>query len=412
MTLGDLTRTTEQRTAGEQELWRNVARRDPRDALLEGARTGSVRRRAAGGGAAFTTPRALSADERALLDRPIADLNLSVRARKCMVRLGMTTIGELVRRTGDDLLECKNFGVTSLNEVREKLTAGGPQAPRRLTGLDGCRASVESAANDMVGDVPPSAAGQPPSIRMLSARSRRLLAADAATCATCSATPHGEVPLPTVHAGRHRRHRQGRGHRSAAADRRRHGARQHLSPGAASWRGRGGRARRVACASCGWEGPILTDSGGFQIFSLAETSDDHRAGGPCSARTSTARGSSLSPERVDRDPGSTRQRRRDGARPRRCAAGRARRNRRCHAAERAMGRTVPKGRDAWRPGPVRHRPRWTGRRSEAGIRRAAGRARLCRLRDRRPERWRGARRDVPVHRADGARTCPPTSRGT
>jgi DNA-directed RNA polymerase subunit alpha len=64
----------------------------------------------------------MSDDERALLDRPIADLNLSVRARKCMVRLGLTTIGELVRRTGDDLLECKNFGVTSLNEVREKLT--------------------------------------------------------------------------------------------------------------------------------------------------------------------------------------------------------------------------------------------------------------------------------------------------
>ena len=56
---------------------------------------------------------------------PISDLNLSVRARKCMVRLGLTTIGELVRRTGDDLLECKNFGVTSLNEVREKLTQAG-----------------------------------------------------------------------------------------------------------------------------------------------------------------------------------------------------------------------------------------------------------------------------------------------
>ena len=64
----------------------------------------------------------LSDDERALLDRPISDLNLSVRARKCMVRLGLTTISELVRRTGDDLLECKNFGVTSLNEVREKLS--------------------------------------------------------------------------------------------------------------------------------------------------------------------------------------------------------------------------------------------------------------------------------------------------
>ena len=68
---------------------------------------------------------ALCEDERALLDRPISELNLSVRARKCMVRLGLTTIGELLRRTGDDLLECKNFGVTSLNEVREKLTLVG-----------------------------------------------------------------------------------------------------------------------------------------------------------------------------------------------------------------------------------------------------------------------------------------------
>jgi DNA-directed RNA polymerase subunit alpha len=38
-----------------------------------------------------------------------------------MVRLGLNTIGELIRKSGDDLLECKNFGVTSLNEVREKL---------------------------------------------------------------------------------------------------------------------------------------------------------------------------------------------------------------------------------------------------------------------------------------------------
>ena len=70
-------------------------------------------------------PEIVSPDEQALLDRPIADLNLSVRARKCMIRLGLNTIGELMRRTGDDLLECKNFGVTSLNEVREKLTQNG-----------------------------------------------------------------------------------------------------------------------------------------------------------------------------------------------------------------------------------------------------------------------------------------------
>ncbi len=64
----------------------------------------------------------MSADQQALLDRPIAELNLSVRARKCMVRLQLSSIGELVRKSADDLLECKNFGVTSLNEVREKLT--------------------------------------------------------------------------------------------------------------------------------------------------------------------------------------------------------------------------------------------------------------------------------------------------
>ena len=67
----------------------------------------------------------MTPDEQALLERPIADLNLSVRARKCMARLGLTLIAELVRKTGDDLLECKNFGVTSLNEVREKLTSLG-----------------------------------------------------------------------------------------------------------------------------------------------------------------------------------------------------------------------------------------------------------------------------------------------
>jgi DNA-directed RNA polymerase subunit alpha len=67
----------------------------------------------------------LTPDEQVHVNRPIGDLNLSVRARKAMVRLGLTTIGELIRKTGDDLLECKNFGVTSLNEVRDKLSELG-----------------------------------------------------------------------------------------------------------------------------------------------------------------------------------------------------------------------------------------------------------------------------------------------
>jgi DNA-directed RNA polymerase subunit alpha len=64
----------------------------------------------------------MSQEEKALLAKPISDLNLSVRARKCMTKLGIQTVGELIVHTGDELMECKNFGVTSLNEVREKLT--------------------------------------------------------------------------------------------------------------------------------------------------------------------------------------------------------------------------------------------------------------------------------------------------
>ena len=63
----------------------------------------------------------LSPAEQQALSRPVADLNLSVRARKCMNRLGIVTIGELVSRTPDELLSAKNFGVTSLNEVRLRL---------------------------------------------------------------------------------------------------------------------------------------------------------------------------------------------------------------------------------------------------------------------------------------------------
>ena len=69
----------------------------------------------------FTPSQDLSPEEQETLNRPISDLNLSVRARKCMSRLGITTLNELTSRSQDELLESKNFGVTSLNEVRQKL---------------------------------------------------------------------------------------------------------------------------------------------------------------------------------------------------------------------------------------------------------------------------------------------------
>jgi DNA-directed RNA polymerase subunit alpha len=66
--------------------------------------------------------RDLTPEEQAVLQTPVADLNLSVRSRKCMTRLNITTVGELCQRTPDELMGAKNFGVTSLNEVRAKLS--------------------------------------------------------------------------------------------------------------------------------------------------------------------------------------------------------------------------------------------------------------------------------------------------
>ena len=67
----------------------------------------------------------LTPEEQAVLSKPVSELNLSVRARKCMNRLNITTFGELVSRTSEELLEAKNFGITSLQEVKEKLTQYG-----------------------------------------------------------------------------------------------------------------------------------------------------------------------------------------------------------------------------------------------------------------------------------------------
>ena len=64
----------------------------------------------------------LSPEEQVTMNRPISDLNLSVRSRKCMSRLNITTFGQLLQRTPDELLASRNFGVTSLNEIRAKLT--------------------------------------------------------------------------------------------------------------------------------------------------------------------------------------------------------------------------------------------------------------------------------------------------
>ena len=55
------------------------------------------------------------------LNRPVADLNLSVRARKALSLLNIQSVADLVSRTEAELLGIKNFGATSLTEIKERL---------------------------------------------------------------------------------------------------------------------------------------------------------------------------------------------------------------------------------------------------------------------------------------------------
>jgi len=59
------------------------------------------------------------------LDLPIEDLDLSERPRNCLKRAQVNTVGELLTKTEDDLLNITNFGQKSLDEVIEKLDQRG-----------------------------------------------------------------------------------------------------------------------------------------------------------------------------------------------------------------------------------------------------------------------------------------------
>ena len=64
-------------------------------------------------------------EDEGLLSKSVDDLQLSVRARKCLQKLNIRTLGDLVRKTEAELLGCKNFGVTSLNEINKAINALG-----------------------------------------------------------------------------------------------------------------------------------------------------------------------------------------------------------------------------------------------------------------------------------------------
>lgn len=62
---------------------------------------------------------------RKVLRTPITDFELSVRARNCLANMNIRTLGDLVSHTELDLMGFKNFGETSLNEIKRLLANRG-----------------------------------------------------------------------------------------------------------------------------------------------------------------------------------------------------------------------------------------------------------------------------------------------
>jgi len=59
--------------------------------------------------------------DQGIMGKSVDDMQLSVRSRKCLQKLAIRSVGQLTRTTEAELLGCKNFGVTSLNEIKRAL---------------------------------------------------------------------------------------------------------------------------------------------------------------------------------------------------------------------------------------------------------------------------------------------------
>ena len=126
-TLGDLTRVSEQQLLSSKNFGETSLMEIRQIMDSKGLRIGQSLEDGQQSEVRYRPQQPLSEAEQAVLNKPVSDLNLSVRARKCMNRLNISTLGELIQRTADELLEAKNFGMTSLGEVREKLQQYGLQ---------------------------------------------------------------------------------------------------------------------------------------------------------------------------------------------------------------------------------------------------------------------------------------------
>jgi len=124
VTLGDLVKLTEQELLSYKNFGETSLNEIKEILSSKNLRLGMAHHEAVASIEAAARPRA-TGENADVLNRPVSELDLSIRARRTVENLGCLTVGDIVQHTEDELLSMPNFGVTSLQELKRKLSELG-----------------------------------------------------------------------------------------------------------------------------------------------------------------------------------------------------------------------------------------------------------------------------------------------
>jgi DNA-directed RNA polymerase subunit alpha len=120
-TLGDLVCRTEQELLSYKNFGETSLTEIKEILLSKGLRLGMPREEAVASIEAHAS-RSDTGDQADVMNRPIMELQLSIRARRTVEALGCLTTGDVTKHSADELLGMPNFGQTSLQELRSTLS--------------------------------------------------------------------------------------------------------------------------------------------------------------------------------------------------------------------------------------------------------------------------------------------------
>ena len=110
---------------------------------------------------------------KALLDTPVTDFELSVRARTCLKKMNIRTLGDLIRINEAELMSYKNFGESSLDEIKRMLSSKNLKLGQGRE--DAHRAARRQILEKLKGSGREAALNKPVSELQLSVRARKAL---------------------------------------------------------------------------------------------------------------------------------------------------------------------------------------------------------------------------------------------